>query len=364
MLFRTFLILLISLPSAIMAQLNGPLWLDEDFRKSKYPSDAWFCGYTMDKIKAGEKLIEALQRAENSAKSKLIEQIQISISSTSTLDSRSTSKTIGEETSEVISVDYSQQIKTSTSASAVGVEIESHYDTNGQLIYAFAYVEKKKLIEYYINQEASVIEYIKGEFVTIDELENSGQKIAAYERCLKIKDELPKAKEFRMLISAIAGTENAYSERYIETAKTLEKKIVRLSQATKVFVSCIWKCPKYPHYGNVAEAVKENVCALLSQNNCNIVNKPEEADYTLYLTASTTMRSDGSDKYGIISYYADVTGKLTNRHSNKVVVNIALIQDPRLYSAGKNEGLAIAKAFRSQSFMNVIKETVLPGIKK
>lgn len=364
MVARFIIILIISFPAVLWGQEGDPLWLDDNYRDTNYSASVWYTGFAMDKLQGSEKLIEALQRVEDASRNKLVEQIQINIKSTSVVNNQSTSITDGKKRSERIMIDYNQEIQTSTSASAVGVKVESHYDSNKKMLYAFAYVERNRLAEYYINQEKFIFNNIKENIVSIDNLATTGQKIKAHEQCCAIKQELQKAKEYRALITAIIGNSSAYPDQYNTLSMEIERRLTELSQGTKVFIQCIWMCPKYPQYEHIAQEVTDRIGAIISENDCSTVPTLKEADYIIDLTLSTAQRSDGSDKFGVISYYANVTGKITNTHTKKRVTGISLIQDARMYSAGKNESQAIAKAFNSQSFIKVMKETLLPGLTK
>lgn len=365
MVLRSLLLsLLIVLPSVLLGQTTNPNWLNEEYRAFNYPIEEWYAGYAMDKIAEGEQLIASLQRVENSARNKLIEQIQISIESSSRLVSSSSSVSNGPNRSELITIDYRQDIQTTTNASAVGVEVKSHFDANSNIVYAFAVVNKAELAKYYINQEDAIFKFVESELNVINSLIESGQKILALKRCEECKQQLLKSKEYRTLISIIVGTETAYSQAFITLSESVEKLLFSLQQSTKVLVRCKWECSEYPQYGHISDVVRENIETLISSNNCTIVPEVTEADYILELILSTTQRSDGRDEFAIISYYANVVGKLVNTHSKKQVVNIAFVQDPRLYSAGKNDSQAVSKAFRSQSLYNALKNAIIPGLQK
>ena len=365
MIIRTTFILLFSIVnSLLLGQTVCPNWIDEDYRILTYPAKTHYNGFAMDRMDINEQLITALQRVENSARNKLIEQIQISIESNSRLSSSSSSVSNRSQRSEVITIDYQQDIRTTTNASAVGVEVKSHFDSNNNIIYAFAYVNKNQLAEYYTNQEEAIFKHVESELNIINNLIGSGHKINALQRCEQTQTQLNKSKDYRYLISVISENEAAYSNQYIALSESVEKLLLSLQQSTKVFVKCVWNCEKYPQYENISDVVCGNIESLLSSNNCAIVPNILDADYILDLTLSTTQRSDGNNEYGIISYYADVYGKLINTYTDKQVVNISFIQDPRLYSAGKNDSQAISKAFSSQTLLNLLKDTVIPGLQK
>lgn len=345
-------------------QQDLPNWVNPEYRQYMHPSEDWYSGFSVDKMHDGEKLIEALQRVENSARSKLVEQIQISIESNSKLISTSFSKNVNGTQSETLTIDYSQDISTKTNAETVGLEVESHYDSNSQMLYAYAFVERDKLAAYYSNQEDAAIRQAEEELLIVDALADSGQKLAAYKRCLNITSILNKAQKSRLFLSSVNGDEAAYSEKYFSLLQETEKRLRELNQSTRVYIVCEWVCPEYPQYTAISDVLTNNISSMLSKNGCVVVSDPDSADYLLNLKASTTQRSDGSDQYGIISYYADISGDLMNVRSSKSVVNIAFYQNPNLYSAGKNEYQAILKAFNSPNIQKCMSELIIPGLQK
>lgn len=350
-------------PLLSFGQTMIPNWINDDYRTINYPIDMWYSGFAMDKMSADEQLISLMQRVENSARNRLVEQIQISIESSSILV-KSSHSTSGKAASGWMTMDYRQDIQTTTNASAVGVEVKSYFDSNNNIAYAFAYVNRTKLATYYMSQEEAVFKEVESELNIIDDLVKTGQKIAALHRCEQSKANLHKAKDYRHLISIIADSETAYSNSYTILSELVEKLLFSLQQSTKVFVSCVWCCEEYPQYGYISEIVKENIETLLSSNDCAVVSDSSAADYVLDLTLSTTQRSDGRDEYAIISYYANLVGGLVNAHTGKQIVNISLIQDPRIYSAGKNDAEAVSKAFRSQPLSRVLHEIIIPRLQK
>lgn len=360
---RLFILSLLALlPMGVSAQEIDPMWLNQGFRSMNFPFEQWYTGFSMDQLQPGEKLITALQRVEDSARNQLIEQIQVNVQSTTSLKNSAMSVTENGQFSEVIVTNFNEEIRSTTSAEAVGVEVKSHYDSQKQMIYAFACVKRVQLANYYKNQEEAIFTNVERDLILVNDFVNAGQKIEAHKRCVEAKEQLLKALSHRTLLSAIVKSELAYSPQYNTLMERVERLIIDLKQGTRVYVTCIWNDHEHKQYEHVAVSVKEKVKSMLTANNCAIVEQANDADYVVELAASTTMRSDGSGKFGIISYYANIVGKIVNNRTNKHVVNISLLQDPHLYSAGSNAGQAVSKAFGSQALAERLQKLILEGL--
>ncbi len=355
---------LLLMPFHVMAQSDAPVWISGEYRLSNYPSEGWYTGFAIDNKADSESLIAALSRVEQSAKNQLSEQIFLYIESNSQMITDNSRYVDNQKDLERVKIDYREEVRTSTTASLVGVDVKTHYDSKTQQVYAFAYVERSQLINYYKNQERAIYLQVEKEISVIEELINAAQKITAYERSLEAISILKKAEYYRNFLSIVQEEEAAYSETYDRQAKYLEQQLVALKQGIHVYVSCAWTSDEYPQYEHLADLVRENVETLLIAHNCSIIEDPQEADYVVELYASTTQRSDGTNGFSMVSYYADIVGKMKNMRTGKQVANISLMRDSRLYAAGVNENQAITKAFKSKSLMGILQETIVLGIDK
>lgn len=365
MFVRGFIIVSLALmPLRILAQSDFPVWISDEYRLSQYPSNHWYTGFAVDNKADGELLISALSRVEQSAKNQLTEQIFVHIESNSQLTTDNRSYVNNQNSMDQVRIDYHEEVRTYTAASLVGVDVKTHYDSNTQQVYAFAYVERSQLINYYRNQEQAIYLQVEKEISVIEELVNAAQKITAYERSLDAISMLKQAKYYRNFLSIVEEGEAAYSETYDRQAKYLERQLVVLKQGTQVYVSCTWTSDEYPQYEHLADLVRENVETLLIAHDCSIIDDPQQADYLVELCASTTQRGDGKNGFGMVSYYADIVGKMKNRRTGKSVANISLMRDSRLYAAGVDENQAIIKAFKLKQLMDILQEAIVSGLDK
>lgn len=352
------------LPFSIWGQITEPQWINDTFRKTQYPIELWFTGFSVNEVTSDGQLSSAFEKVENSAKANLAEQIQINIESNSELHNSSISQNENGTYSETIRTNLNQEIRATSSVSMSNVEISSWYNPEKQLVYAFAYVERNKLLEYWKNQRQLFFNKTISELQIIEEMAVSGQKANAYKRCATAKELVQQAAYFHKLYSYFACDSSEPLENVYSLNQKVETLLIKLTQSTKIYIDCQWACSEYEEYSQNADILKEQVNHLLTENNCTIVNSPDNADFSLFLTAATTMRSNGSGQFGIISYYADITGKLFNLHSGKIVSSFVLQQDPRAYAAGKNTASAISKAFKSTAVKEILSGYILNGIQR
>lgn len=351
---------LLLFPFYLLGQTDAPLWIDEQFRHREYPAEIWYTGFVINNISKDRQLLDALQEVENSARNKLIEQIQISIESKSELHNINYSN--GQD--EYLYTELAREIRTSTAATAANINVKSWYDNDNLLVYAFAYVERTQLADYWKNQEKFLLRESESKLLIADNSVLNGNKSEAFRLCKSADSLLKQASYFHRLYSATATANLPLSSYYDSLCYVVETRLLELRQSIKVFVDCTWSCPAYPDFKDKAYVVKEIVSQILTNNNCTLTDNPDNADYSLHMTASTSQRSDGSGPFGIISYYADVTGKLTNLHTGKIVTSFAILQDPRAYSAGNNTANAISKAFNSNSLKTILSEHIITGIQE
>ncbi len=357
--------LALCMPISTWAQSIVPDWTMDGYRESNYPNELYYTGFVIERIAADASLADELKKIEDAARNSMAESIIVQIQSNAQLITQRTSQQSGGHFSEQIVSSYKQQISTSTNAKTAGVEVRSYYDPLSNMGYAFAFVEKARLGEYYKNQIELMLQRTASILESVDELVRVGKKIPAREKCTEGINVLEEIEQYRTLYSVVIGANDAalQTDKYMTIQRLTEQKMLALEQSTRVYVTCTWNSKDYPEYDGQAIVVEDLVKQSLSRQECSIVDDSGSADFVLTMTASTTQRSDGSDAYGIISYYANVQGVLKNCHTNKTVASFVILNDPHAYSAGKTDAVAISKAFKLQSLQNVIMNAIMPKIR-
>ncbi len=148
-----------------------PPWIDFQKRQSNYPTTEYFSGFSTSKTQKGESEYDLLERLKESATSELIESVQVTVQSLSTLH---TIETIGNFQEE-----YKQAISSFSRIDLAGLQTETFYDKKKKTGYAFAYVKKDDLTNYYQDQltmkKAEIDQLINkaDQFVKMNDEENA-----------------------------------------------------------------------------------------------------------------------------------------------------------------------------------------------
>ena len=353
------------MPTYIWAQSIVPDWTKDGYRDLNYPNERYYTGYVIERISTNVSLADELKKIEDAARISMIESIIVHIQSNAQLITERQSQQAAGQFSEQIVSTYKQQISSSTSAKTAGVEVRSYYEPSSNIGYAFAFVEKVKLGEYYKNQIDLMLQKSESILEIVDEFVKVGKKISAREKCIEGKKVLEEIEQYRTFYAVVVGLNDnvLQTEKYTAILRLTEQKMLSLEQSTRVYVTCTWNCKNYPEYEGQALVIEDLVKQSLSQQDCSIVEDSSSADFILTMTASTSQRSDGSNAYGIISYYANVQGELKNCHTDKIVSSFSILNNPHAYSAGKTDAVAVIKAFKLQSLQDVIMGAIMPKIR-
>jgi hypothetical protein len=343
---------------------NKPLWLDANSRNAQFPKDVFITGFAEGNTNAGENTQKAIERTTTAAQSALLENLRVVVSSTTS------SKTVSISQNENYD-EYSTFLSSSeksANAEIIGMNVETYYDKSNNTVYAFSYVSKADLFNYYKKQIILDLNKIETALGVSEQLAAAGKKISAFRKCDEVKNLFKSIEFYQDLLVAVnsqADDDALQTERSKDLAHTISQRLINLEQSTFVYVDC-----KYEYKGGKDDAFDSDpniICDIVkqafSENDCSIVEDDAEADYTLTLTAYTTQRSDGTGKLSIISYYANVKGTLYNKITNKKTVDFSIFNDPNTYAAGKSPEDAATKAFKLPALKQKILEKVLSKMK-
>jgi hypothetical protein len=356
------------LPLIVYGQTISPLWVEDAYRELHYPAEQWYTGFVHDRLNPGANIANALKVLERNAQNQLAESIIVHIEGGSRLENTSRQRQSSGRSSEVITTEYLQVVKTATSATTVKTEIKSYHDSSTGTLYAFAAVKRADLANFYrkqINVDLSKVETALG---VSEQLVAAGKKMSARRKCEEAKSILDNTDSCCALLIAV-DTDSNESALQIERSQGLQRMVeqllIDLEQSTFVYVDCKYESKGYKNdaFGHDPGIFCDMITQALSENECSVTDNREEADYELTLITSTMQRSDGSGQYGIISYYANVRGNLYNRLTRKKTVDFSIYNDPDVYAAGKTPEIAATKAFKLPALSKKVLEKILPKIK-
>ena len=133
----TFILMLI-IPAGLTAQ--QPAWVDYAQRNSMYPQSEYITGFVSAHNAENEDPGKLKDSYEEMAKAKVVQSIQVSIETNSSLSMSN----INGKSDEV----FRSKTVSVSSATVTGLNVESYYDRKKNDVYAFAYVNRKELAYY------------------------------------------------------------------------------------------------------------------------------------------------------------------------------------------------------------------------
>ena len=346
------LLLIIWFGSSMLAwsQTDPPIWVKDVYRKINYPPEKWHTGYVQDRLKENEDANSALKKMERDAISHLAETIITTVEIDKSAESAHRPARRGLE-----------------ALSLVNLDVNSYYDPSTGMLYAFAAIKRDELANYFLKQ---INANLRKAETTIDVTKQ--QLVAAKKSSARkeIKEAGRLLEEIRLFRSMIdisnvqLKDKDLQAGREDELQRAIEKIMMDFDTDIVVYIDCRLE-PK----GASNDAFEKDpgiFCGIITQalteKECFITDNKNNADFILTLITSTTLRSDGKDAFGIISYYANVKGSLYSRTENKHIIDFVVANDSKVYAAGRTPEDAAIKAFKLPALKNMILEKILPEI--
>ncbi len=356
------------LPFACLSQGVAPAWIQTAVRERNYPADEWYTGFAREKLKPNADAAIALKSLERNAQNALAESIIVTIDGHTEVENTSTQLQAGDKRAEVIATEYKQAVTAATKATTVKSEVKSWHDPQSGMLYAFAAVKRSDLAAFYkkqINLDLNKTEIGIG---VSEQMVAAGKKMSArrkIEECQKILAGVSYQSDLLAAVDAEVNDDDLQTQRAKELHRNVEQLLINLEKSTFIYIECSYERKGQPHdaFSSDPAILCGFITQALSENECSITNNKNEADYELTLITSTSLRSDGSGKYGLISYYANAKGTLYNRLTKKRVVEFAILNDAEAYAAGKTPEDAATKAFKLPEVKDKVLNKILPTIK-
>jgi hypothetical protein len=176
-----FLVLLMLVLLDVPAFTQVPSWIDFDQRKAKYPDDEYFTGFGQAKMVKGENHEDNLQAAISYAKQDLAESVKVTVESYSVHELK--------ETNEEFRESYKQAVNSFSDITLPGIQEQNWYDKKKKTAYAFAWVQKDKLANYFrelLDQDAKKL---KVQLEKANHLNTIGEKqeaLETYQTCFPV----------------------------------------------------------------------------------------------------------------------------------------------------------------------------------
>lgn len=302
---------------SLCGQETPPAWLDPDLRKLRFPGESFYTGFSEYMMETGKTVQECCERASLQAQTILVSEIRLQLTSStqSRISVESTTHGYAERES------FFNQTSTTGSAEIAGMKTEIFYDKQKSRVYAFAYVNKEVLIDYYKSHLMFLLSQAESFVNTAHSLELSGEKAKARSQLELAQPIFVKVFREQELLTAIDGNTSAEDLQHSK-ADTLYHTLVqmqaRLAQGVYVLVNS-----SEDFFGTKTNIVANKVKAELAKNGCSFVETTEEADFQLTITVTTRLSSSSG---GFVFCYADTQVELYDVHKQKVVYSDEIAQ--------------------------------------
>ena len=287
---------------SISSFAQKPFWTIDEHRLINYPYSHFFCGYA---INIGHNTEDFSKALKASAKSELIENIQVSI--------QSVKENYKSEVNGVFSESFTAMTSSFSDADIIGLQIEYFYDSKSQTGFAFAYTNKNELHNYYKNKIDFLVRQIENIITIAENLEIEKKKGLAKKKHEETPTLFEELRFNQSLLIAIGKNDDESTQ--IEKSLALEAKITsalaRMQSAISIFIKSYEK-----NLGQSVRLLEPKLKSVFSQRGCSFTNYSAEADWILSIRASSR---SGNEIEGLFFAYLDVTVSLIDQHSEKEI---------------------------------------------
>jgi len=313
----------------LQAQELIPMWVQDGYRSTHYPSAEWCIGFARDKAK-GSPSKEKFKEMEKAAQNSLSESIIVNISGTSTLEKTSIQKS----SNETINRSYKQAITSESNAVLTKMETYSYFDKESGYIYGFAAVRKKDLAEFYSAKINGLFSFAESEFVLANQLAENGKKKSAWNKIKAIEDSLSKVGYWENLLQAVGSGANTNS-RITEIMQKITAAKIILENGTGIYLDV-----------SGSKYVTDELPAMLQEKgcNCSIAENASEADYAI--TAKARLSRCNKAAHGQVYCWTNASVSVFNSKTKKK----ATVKIPEA-KGGWTEG--DAEKAKEESFKNL-----------
>lgn len=313
---------------------NPPVWFDEKYRDTNFPSDTYYSGFASYTREGNDTESTALSRAEKEAFSRLSQNISTTISSVS----KSSVEAVNINGEYTENESFSLESMMTSSANITNATTNSYFDPNAETAYAFVYVKKADLVAGYTNSLDLMLIKSEHHFDNSKLLIERKEKTLAKSECDSIFPLLNKARYFAEMLSIIDKNFN-HADRFtkIETMRSNALNLqTSLSQNILVFIR-LTKPLKSELSGLLISKIQNGI----EEGTCSFTSTESKADYKINITPATRY---SSCKDGVHYVYADIEVELYHTYKKSVVFSNSYSQKGAATSETKAYRNAVSKA--------------------
>lgn len=335
----------------ILSAQQKPAWTDISYRESLYPPSTFYIGYSQDRLGTGESISAGEDRVKANARKALSESIIVKVSGQTTVTSSSYQFSTDSVTKEYISQDYFERLSSATLSVLTNVDVLSFFDERTAMAYAFVYIRKGELEAFYASRIPILLQSAKSDRDIAKLYEESGKKKQSREKLTSALQICEEAQAYYNLLSAV-NANNATLDSFSEALclyQDINREMTLLDKGPSVYISSsfIISGTEDDAFSHNPYVLVPEITQALSEASFLIVTEEDSADYSIRLTMSTSLRSKPREGKGLLSYYANVSGRLINCRTGKEVITFSFIRNPAYYATGTSPEQAGIRAFQT-----------------
>lgn len=309
---RGMILLSFFMPLSIFSQ--EPVWLDVNVRNMQYPQDAYYTGFSEVYVTSSKTKEQALNSAKQKAVGELSDRVRVMVNSKKLSINTSYG---GTDVEEQIRSKFTSLVETTSQTEVVGSKVYTYYAEKDKTVYAFAYVSREELKNYYKNQISLYLNKVEGTLATASELAEKGYKNKARQQCLSVVDAFATIAYSQDLLTAMeehmddSSLQQSRSERL---RNELIQTIADLENSVYVYLEC-----NETVNGQSVVHIGERLPGMITEKGCgcNFTEMEEEADFVVRVNARLSRCQDAPDN--IVFCYANATLSIFNKHTQKTV---------------------------------------------
>lgn len=275
-------ILILCLCVSICAPAQEPDWFDSKSRAAFYPTNAYFSGFAMDEIRSGADVETALEHVKAAARVEAVSTIQVYINSVKQDKTLSESHQTMSKYVEEIYQQFSSNTTLTTKMEIPGLKVDQY--KKGNIVAAFAYVNKKDLKRQLEKQITMDIARLETKLDNIEELMNSGQKVEARSRLEPIINDFLPIEKNQELLLAVDADADVESLQLNET-KILQQRYATMRTSLKNGIYIALHCTSDLFdgaYNTMEDQIKGNISSL----GCSFTTNDADADWIIVIKSS------------------------------------------------------------------------------
>ena len=259
-------------------------WMDENFRASHFPADAYYSAYYYKFNEKGD-VNETIDSAIKEVQALLANSISSKVSSNSRSSVTSINSNAGYEERE----EFYNDMKVASDAHLINVHTEYYYETEADKVHAFAYVKRSELITFLDSHISSDLATLGEKINGINDLLECGYKKEAntrFEELMPLLNNLTYYLNNLMTVDASNSHISDYSKQIEEYVNVIKKFNSDMSHNMTIYFEAQLETPF-----KIRNFIPDRCKGALSSQGFSFVSSPVLADYIVNIVCITRTSS-------------------------------------------------------------------------